>query len=200
MSASLRVVGIDPSLTSTGVATAAWSLAGTAGVMVPDCIRVQSSGRAGASLPERSDRLAGLAARIAELASGADLVVIEGPSMGSTAAKSASMHDRAGLWWLVVDALRQDPSRPVLVAEVPPTIRAKYATGNGGAGKDAVLAAAVKRYPGWDITGNDIADAVILTAMGCRHLGHPIDSLPQIHLTAMAKVHWPESTTPGETA
>ena len=192
----LEVAGIDLSLTSTGIARACFETTSDGHeLMWPFVRRVKSTGRAGASLDERWRRLAGLVETIADEVADAALVVIEGPSFGSTSAKSASMHDRSGLWWQLVALLRETYRLPVV--EVPPTVRAKYATGAGNAGKDAVLAAAVKRYPTWDITGNDIADAVILAAMGCRHLGHAIDSLPQIHLSAMTKVRW---TEPGAAA
>lgn len=179
-----RVVGIDLSLTSTGLAEVTWDSNLGASISVQ---RIQSKGAAAASLADRARRLRLLANGVTEWAGGADLAVIEGPSFGQ--ARQGGQHDRAGLWWLVVDCLRVDYD--VTVVEVPPSVRAKYATGAGNAAKDAVLAAAVKRYPNTDITGNDVADAVILAAMGARHLGQPADSLPQIHLQAMAKVHWP---------
>lgn len=79
---------------------------------------------------------------------------------------------------------------PLLV--VTPAQLKTYATGKGNASKDAVLAAAVKRYPAWDITGNDVADAVVLMAIGSRLLGHPIEaSLPQTHLRALDKLALP---------
>jgi hypothetical protein len=71
----------------------------------------------------------------------------------------------------------------------------KYATGKGMIAKDAVLAAVVRRYVGIDVTCNDEADALILAAMGARHLGQPIeDSLPLTHLAAMDNVHWPATS------
>jgi hypothetical protein len=51
----------------------------------------------------------------------------------------------------------------------------------------------VRRYQQVDITGNDIADALVLAAMGARQLGTPIEtSLPAVHLTAMTKISWPK--------
>lgn len=71
----------------------------------------------------------------------------------------------------------------------------KYATGKGGgkdAGKDAVLAAAIRTYPHLDITGNDIADAVIFLAIGRRLTGQPMEaSLPKARLDALAKIELP---------
>jgi crossover junction endodeoxyribonuclease RuvC len=82
---------------------------------------------------------------------------------------------------------------------VPPATLKTYATGKGNASKDAVLAAVVKRYPGWAVTGNDVADAVVLMAMGARLLGHPLESsLPQSHLRALDKLTLPQGATKGQ--
>lgn len=174
------VLGLDLSLTSTGLA---WVVDGAAEVS-----RIRSTGRKGATLAQRDARLYDLRAQIALTVEGypPDLVVIEQPAFSRT---TGHMHDRSGLWWLVVADLHLAGIRTV---EVAPTARAKYATGKGNAGKDEVLAAVVRRYPAVEVTGNDEADALILAAMGTRHLGQPIEeSLPKLHLEAMAKVAWP---------
>lgn len=176
----MKIVGLDLSLTSTGVASI------TDGDITVR--RVQSKGRKDATLHERRDRLADLAAAITEHAQDATLVVIEGPSFGQH--RQSGQHDRAGLWWLVVDLLAE----VTRVVEVPPASRSKYATGKGNASKDAVLAAVVRRYLAVDVTGNDEADALILAAMGARHLGQPIDDMPLTHTAAMTKVAWPLPT------
>jgi Holliday junction resolvasome RuvABC endonuclease subunit len=170
------ITGIDLSLTSTGVVTI------RDGVITID--RVRSKGAAGASLQERASRLFKLATDITRYAERGDLVVIEAPAFSRS---NPGMHDRSGLWWLVVDNL----SDVCDVVEVAPSARAKYATGKGNAGKDEVLAAVVRRYPDAPVGNNDEADALVLAAMGARHLGEPIDDLPLIHLTGMSKVRWP---------
>lgn len=181
----LIVAGIDASLASTGIAVATL----TDGMLEPLTRKVVTTGHNGATVLQRAARLDRITGHILDtVPAAAALVVIEGPSYASPKEVAGQRHDRSGLWWQVVHALL---AADLPVTEVAPTSRAKYATGSGAAGKDAVLAAAVKRYPAWDITGNDVADAVIVAAMGCRHLGHPIDSLPQVHLAAMTKVHWP---------
>lgn len=173
------VVGIDLSLTSTGIAR----IDRDADTITTSC--VTSKGRADATLPERGRRLVRLLIAITAQVPPADLVVVESPSFGQ--ARQGGQHDRAGLWWLVVEHLH---ARGYPVAEVAPAARAKYATGKGNAAKDAVLAAVVRRYPGVDVTGNDQADALILAAMGARHLSAPVDELPKAHLEAMVKVQW----------
>ena len=61
------------------------------------------------------------------------------------------------------------------IIEIPPATRCRYATGKGNAAKDVVMISAVRRYPAADITNNNEADAVILAAIGARLAGHPID-------------------------
>jgi crossover junction endodeoxyribonuclease RuvC len=181
----MKVVGLDLSLTSTGVAVA------TPNGAITD--RITTKPVPNATLRERRDRLRRLVSPIRTYITDADLVVIEGPSYGST---TPHQHDRAGLWWLVIDCvMRAD----VQVVEVPPSTRMRYATGRGNASKDDVLTAVIRRYPNVDVNGNDEADALILAAMGARHLGHPLESrlqdhlpcLPASHLAAMDAVHWP---------
>lgn len=181
------VVGLDLSLTSTGVAI----VDNTGPDLRIQLHRVRSAGREDATLDQRRTRLREITDEItrqihAALFDDPDLVVIEGPSYNQHAQRG--QHDRSGLWWTVVAGL----SNYGPLAEVPPTLRAKYATGRGNAHKDAVLAATVHRYP-VEITGNDTADALILAAMGARHLGQPIEPgpLPLTHESAVHAVHWP---------
>ncbi|WP_211355193.1 hypothetical protein [Blastococcus colisei] len=112
------------------------------------------------------------------------LVVVEGLAYSRTTGKAA---ERAGLWHLVVERL----DGVVPWAQVPPTARAKYATGKGNAAKDAVLAAVVRRFPDVEVTGNDQADALVLAAMGLDHLGHPPVVVPAAHRVSLGAVVWP---------
>lgn len=176
------VVGLDLSLTSTGAARIYTFEHEPPAVL---CDRIVSTGKKDASLEDRWERLRNLRNGIADLTKAADLVVVEGPSYGS---KTGSQHDRSGLWWLVVAALHRDG---IDVAEVPPSTRMRYATGKGQAGKDIVLSNVVRRYPNVIVQTNDEADALVLAAMGARHLGVPIDDLPKTHLAAMDAVRWP---------
>lgn len=181
------VIGLDLSLTSTGLV-----------VVLPDGTttlqRIQSNPVKEATIDDRGARLRWVRRQVLETVLDFDdlphraLVVIEAPMYGKAAAGSA--HDRAGLWWLTVSTL-QDAGYPVV--EVSPAARAKYATGKGNAGKDQVLAAVCRRYPHLDVTGNDVADALVLAAMGRRAVGHPIEAtLPAANLTAMDAVKWPK--------
>jgi crossover junction endodeoxyribonuclease RuvC len=180
------IVGLDLSLTSTGVALIDTA---TGDVQVD---RVTSKGRKDATLEDRHARLHNLRLDICLKTAKADLVVIEGPSFGQ--ARQGGQHDRAGLWWIVVDWLKTPDDAEgwgKRVVEIAPASRSKYATGKGNAAKDAVLAAVVRRYPQVEVSGNDEADALVLAAMGARHCGHPIDTLPKTHLAALDAVAWP---------
>lgn len=172
------VVGLDVSLTSTGVA-----IIGDGGFRTG---RVLSKGTKGDSLADRHFRLARLRDEINRLVPADALVVIEQPSYGST---TGSHHDRSGLWWMVVNAVLFW-GHPI--AEVAPATLKRAATGKGNAAKDQVLAAVVKRYPDADVTDNNIADAVVLAALGSRHLGRPVEADTQFLKEAVAKVRWPE--------
>lgn len=192
----MKVVGLDLSLTSSGVAMVApvdglglTCLPLRVTSKAPTTARSASTGKpTPPTLGQRAARLERIADSVLSYCIGADLVVVEQPAYSRTA---GSMHDRSGLWWLVVSQLLR---QSIPVAEVAPTARAKYATGNGGAGKDHVLASVVRRYADVEVSGNDEADALVLAAMGARHLGRPLEErIPATHLTAMTKVVWPQA-------
>lgn len=175
------VAGLDLSLTSTGLAVVNLDTMQTA------VTTITSTGSKSDTWADRHRRLATLTGDISNLIPADALTVIEAPSYGS---KGGSQFDRAALWWRVYDDLVAPWS---MVLPVEPTVRMKYATGKGNSGKDAVLAAAVRRYPNVDINGNDIADAVCLMAIGCRLLGEPIDDpMPVLNLSALTKLSLPE--------
>lgn len=172
---SPRVVGLDLSLTSTGVAVIK---NGQVGLTV---IRPDPTGHDHARIDYVRSHVWGLTQRTS-------LVVIEGPSYGSVTGKQ---HERAGLWWICARMLWR-AGTPYAV--VSPSALKKYALGKGsgkGTGKDQVLAAAIRRYPMADADGNDVADALVLAAMGADHLGCPLASVPQTHRAALAGIRWP---------
>jgi crossover junction endodeoxyribonuclease RuvC len=174
-----RILGIDPSLTSTGVATILFA-ENVGRFVIVDRIRPKKL--------DGLDRIRAIRNALRVLARGTSLAVIEGPSYGSQG-NQRGHHERAGLWWMVVDMLERGEI-PYAVAS--PSARAKYATGKGNASKDAVLAAVIRRYPDVEVTSNDQADALVLAAMGARHLGLPIESsLPATHILATSAVDWP---------
>jgi len=177
------VVGLDLSLTSTGIAGADWSRACRPG-------------------KRRShERLDWLCGYIAIAVKDADLVVVEGAAYAQGG--QAGHHELAGLWWLVTQLLWRQHI-PYAVAN--PHHRTIYATGRANpaqhhpraqrskVAKGMVRAAAVERY-GIDCDGPgryDQADAVILAAMGLDWLGYPTVPVPDTHRRALEAVVWPE--------
>lgn len=177
-------MGLDLSLTCSGLAL-------IDGPLLEDTWTETSKGKRGDTWRQRSNRLDDLGNRIIRwvVESEPDLVVVEAPSYGS---QGGSTHDRSGLWWAVVQALYELVPQVGLVA---PTARAKYGTGNGRAQKKEVHDTVKQTYghaADLAIKTNDEADAVLLAAMGARHLGQPIEpfEVPKSHLDAMDKVAW----------
>lgn len=175
----MRVIGLDLSLTATGIA-----------IIDDDTITVHTitSSPTGDSVDDRVRRLDKIERAVMECMTGAseiDLIVIEGPSFGQM--RQSGEHVRAGLWWRIVSICTD--TAPVV--EVPPATLKKYATGKGNAAKDAVLLATARRFPDVDLRDNNQADALWLAAMGARHLERPIDDVPQLNQAAMAAVRWP---------
>lgn len=173
------VAGVDLSLSSTGVCVASPLLN-----IAPTVYRIQSKGGKDDSLHLRVGRGVDIVDRIMQVIPAGSDVFVEGPSFGQL--RQGGEHQRAGLWWSLVTLLDLQGHTVVSVA---PSVLKKYATGKGNAGKDEVLAAAIRRYPTINITGNDAADATILCAIGLRLTDEPLEeSLPKAHLDALTKL------------
>jgi crossover junction endodeoxyribonuclease RuvC len=172
----MRVLGIDPSLTSTGLA-----LIEDGKVTEIDRVRSKKKGH---------DRVQDILTQIwsftrPDLEGRTVTVGIEGPAMH---AKGSSVVQIFGLWGVITHYLW---TLHVPYYVVTPSGRCKYATGKGNADKDQVLAAVIRRYPDAEVASNDIADALVIAAMGSRYYGHPLEAdLPETHLKAMEGVQW----------
>ena len=92
-----------------------------------------------------------------------DMIVIEGFSYGS---KGRSVFDIAYLGWRIreeLDKLKREDGIPWM--EVPPTTLKKYATGKGNSSKEIILQQVYKRW-GYETHDNNIADAYVLAQIG----------------------------------
>ena len=174
-----RTIGIDPSLTSTGVAIYSDSGGWHTGRIVSSPRKEVPSGQ----------ELRALMARLDEIRDGVrsfvggwradDLVVVEGYMILGQGAGRGPMI--ANWHHIVADAIAAgiDP------VEIAPATRAKYATGGGNGGKDKVMSQVWRRFPAAEAETNDEADAVFLAAIG-RHLaGQSVEphQLPATHLS-----------------
>lgn len=166
------VIGVDPSLTSCGIAGADW-----ADALRPKKIRGHA-------------RLAWLLEEVKDHVKAADLVVIEGPSYGHGA--MAGHHEMAGLWWAITQSLW---TRRIPYAVCPPAQRAMYATGKGNASKGEVRDG-VRQLFGIECDGPgryDQADAASMAHLGLHWLGYPTTAVPDTHSRALAKCAWPNT-------
>lgn len=176
-------VGIDPSLTGTAIAI----IDEHGHVQTSRCATTGHNDDTHEDTRQRMNRIERwLRSRLEDLGR-IDLTVgIEGPSLSPR--RMGQDHERAGLWWrLYARARMYSAEQPVVV--VTPKQRAKYATGNGNATKDAVLLDVSRRYPQFTGVTNDEADAFVIAAMLARLDGHPIEpTLPGPHLAALTKL------------
>ncbi len=106
------VIGLDPSLTCTGVAGDGWA----------DALRFKGRGH---------QRLGWLREEIRDRTRLADLVMIEGAAYGRGG--QAGHHELAGLWWLIAQDLWE---RNIPYAVVNPHSRTIYATGSANPAKE----------------------------------------------------------------
>lgn len=169
-----RVVGLDLSLTATGIAAASGTL------------HTITSKPDDGTIAGRLNRMADIEQAICRHLDDLRLVVIEGPAFSSGAVPGS--HLRAGLWWEVVRTvvLHYAP-----VAEVTPTTLKKFATGRGNATKADMRVAMLQRA-GLDVRDDNQVDAWWLRQAGLHHLGSPeAVSVPKAQTEALAKVRWP---------
>ena len=162
-----EVIGLDLSLTSTGVA-------------VGDSQYTISSKLSGVErLDEISRSVAAFVSGISEPA-----VVLEGYSFGSRNSQSHSIGELGGvvkltLWRIGV---------PMVI--VPPTARAKFATGRGNASKSEVVSAVSARTGiVWSGKGaDDKCDAWLLQEIGLWYFGRPRFEWPKAHIDGLEKI------------
>jgi crossover junction endodeoxyribonuclease RuvC len=171
-----RVVGVDPSLTATGVASSdGW------------CSLIGKDGVTTLPLDARLSAVDGLVERIITEIGRPDLVLIELPAFSRAVGGALERH---ALWWLLVRRIRR--------AELPLAIvytrgRMRYATGKGAAKKTEIVDAVARRLPMFATGGDDnMADAAVMCAMGADWLGHPLAKMPEANRKALDAVEWPE--------
>jgi hypothetical protein len=162
------VVGLDLSLTATGIAYGDGH--GTTTTI-------------GGPATHGDRRLLGIAAHVRKLALGAHLAVIEDlPTHAQAAGITGMVHGAVRLILIQLG---------VRYALVPPATLKRYATGRGNAGKPEMAVASFKRA-GLEFTDDNQCDAWWLRAAGLDYLGHPIVALPADQRAALLRVRWPK--------
>lgn len=180
MAEQLTAMGLDTSLTSTGISTA-WG-----GVLAPPPEFRSLCAPKGLKTWARMEWL------IKELGAyvkqnDPDVILIEGPGYHS-ASRGAYWHENAGFWWEVTLRIKRS-GRPLVVI-TPGTLK-KFATGRGNADKGDMRLAAGRRFD-LDRIGDDEADALWLAAAGLERYGWPLVSLPAAQVAALDAIKdWP---------
>lgn len=166
---TFSVVGLDLSLTSTGLSTDLETVA-----LQPSCKGIE--------------RLIWLRNRITTSLEDIDhpVVVIEGYSFGS---RNSQAHAAGELGGVVRVALWENN---IPFVDVPPTCRAKFATGRGNASKSEVVSAISARTGlVWSGKGaDDCCDAWILREMGRLFFDLAEWDWPAVNKSALEKVDW----------
>lgn len=165
----MHTAGIDLSLTSTGI-----SIGGEVSV-----IRVSSKGVV---------RLNEISLKIVELFkdNSVNAVAIEGYSFASRNSQAHSIGELGG----VVRLRLWEMGIPYI--EIPPTSRAKFATGRGNAAKNEVVSS-VSAKTGLVFSGagaDDMCDAFLLEEMLRVHLGIGQYSWNATQMQALDKIDW----------
>jgi Holliday junction resolvasome RuvABC endonuclease subunit len=164
-----KVMGLDLSLTSTGL-----SVDGETFV-------IASKEKGPARLIEISRTIVSLA-----LKEKVGLVAIEGYAFAARNSQAFSIGELGG----VVRAQLYANNIPYI--EIPPTCRAKFATGRGNASKNDVISAiSAKTGIVWSGSGSDDkCDAWILEEMVLSHYGRGKYQWPEASLSSLEKIEW----------
>ncbi|WP_139812900.1 hypothetical protein [Prescottella equi] len=185
------IIGIDPSLTSSGLAI----LGATPN---PTIHLIGQPGFKDDPRHIKGQRIRTIRTRIMNLVPrNTTLAVIEGRSYGHNL---PGTDERSHLWWLISDALDH---LKIPVAVCPPTTLKKWATDNGAARKPAVITAIERMWPGIQLPENpsapraerkaDAADALALATIGAQHstwrMPYPV---LERHKLAITKIAWPQ--------
>lgn len=172
-----KVIGVDPSLTATGLAL----VDGTTSTVKyrPDTVGDWR-------LLTISNALEEATTETLPFGDTVDLAVIE----------DLPTHAHgAGLTGMVQGIVRlQLMCTGVPYITIPPSTLKKYATGSGNAGKPDMRMELYKRT-GLDIKDDNQVDAFWLRALGHELLGEPVVALPKTHTDALGKLTLPAALT-----
>lgn len=188
---TLHVVGLDVSLSNTGVAVlgctpeSRWTIHTYTVPTAP----VPSCG--GAPEPLILDRMTYIVSTITTAAEHADVIGIERPAF---AAKGNATSTLAGLWWLVYRRLSRLEIPIVIVSA---SSAKKYATNSGTAAKRDVSRATVRMFPDVDTRSGDEDDALIIAALVADMADLPVPyDRTTYRRQALANVARPEEFEP----
>lgn len=178
------VVGVDPSLTCTGVGFHSASGSGT--------LAVKSVGHDGDDLDMRLRRVNGLAFEVLDAVRllRPAVIVYETPAYAQSMS-SDNYHYLAGFWWLLVYGLHKIAP----IATVTPTTLKKFTTGNGGSATSKAVMRQTMRdaFPHLTIKTHDEADALAMATMAAERFGvEYVGELSSMYRGSLAVAKWPD--------
>lgn len=186
----IHVAGIDSSLSETGIVV----IRGVDGRPIFDHATAPTPPLKNPNAEEELARLRTMASRAFTRAligferGDRALFLIEGPSLRSKFPAKAD--ERAGLRWMLLNAL----AREGRVVEIPPSTLKSYWTGNGSAKKELMVQFAHHRYPEFNLTDDNVVDALALAHLGATHLGLITEPRPPgVNEAALAPIRWPHT-------
>jgi Holliday junction resolvasome RuvABC endonuclease subunit len=170
----MNIMGLDLSLTSTGI-----SVNGITSVI--------------ATTFKGAQRLSTISAAVIDLVNThhIDIVIIEGYSFASRNSQAHSIGELGG----AVRMRLWENKTPFI--DVPPTCRAKFATGRGNAAKTEVMSS-ISAKTGRVFSGkgaDDMCDAWILEEICRTKLGNPSHEWSAAQLSALDKIDWEPLTS-----
>jgi crossover junction endodeoxyribonuclease RuvC len=179
------VVGVDPSLTCSGVAV--WSVSGFDD---PASTVVKVPTIAAATLRDDGRRISQMVRRVntfidEETFTARSLVLMEGPIPHMR--NAGKQHERAGIFWGIAAHCLKFAD----VARVPPDVLKKYWTGNGNASKELMVECVGRQWEGRRVATDDEADALALAHKGVRAIRGPSPWLYPADATMLRQVDWP---------
>lgn len=164
------IIGIDPSLTGTGIAA------------IDTATREYTTETIDVGKLRGHERIEVILKRVRQVARDTGgQPAIEGPAFG---AQSATYHQLAGLWHLVDHTLWLAGAPPVVIVNVQ-TVKI-YATGKANENKEQVMMQVGRRFPAFE-GDNNAADALIVGAALADRIGLPIVAMPQTHRRGLIK-------------
>lgn len=177
------VVGIDPSLTSAGVAI----------LTNGQPTHLSHHGYPGHNSDTYRTRSRRVRHQVRQVTKWAhhngtpDLIIIEEHPYAIRI--SASEFDRAGLWHGIYG---QFDAHNIPVAVIANNTTKKWITGKGNATKNDVWHTVSTWWPNANITCDDESDALALAAIGAAYLGDPMPfDLKDRHRTTLEVIAWP---------
>lgn len=130
------------------------------------------------------ERIAHIMRAVRDLAAGVEVVILEGYSFSSQGRAIFQIGELGGVvrFWLW--------GHRIPMIEVAPSTLKKFATGKGNSPKDAMIAAAIRRF-GFAGCDNNEADAYLLWCLARQGYGDPVATAPAVQAQVAGTIEWP---------